>query len=121
EREALYVPLVWHSAQRALRIGRMSWAKSTAFVSARAAAGSANTQASRPRTRRAGRGSRGRVILAPRTNGSVGAAHSQTVVGSTSSPSRSKSWVRIPSPTACGDVRIGILTHVRVDRRDEPG
>src|SRR5262249_37709246 len=26
----LYLPLVWHSAQRALSSGRMSWAKSTA-------------------------------------------------------------------------------------------
>src|SRR5687768_7065200 len=26
--DALYLPLVWHSAQRVLRMGRMSWAKS---------------------------------------------------------------------------------------------
>src|SRR5262249_44378563 len=31
EKEPLYLPLVWHSAQRALRSGTMSWAKSTFF------------------------------------------------------------------------------------------
>ena len=29
----LYLPLVWHSAQRALRMGAMSWAKSIFFGS----------------------------------------------------------------------------------------
>src|SRR5207237_4817912 len=37
--DPLYVPLVWHLAQWALRIGTASWAKSTPFGGSAAAAG----------------------------------------------------------------------------------
>src|SRR4051794_22925199 len=45
--EPLYLPLVWHSAQRDLMIGTMSCAKSTGFASRAAQGSTARATASR--------------------------------------------------------------------------
>src|SRR5262245_3433745 len=59
--EPLYLPLVWHSAQRDLMMGTTSWAKSTGFAS-RAAHGSAPRARAATAKRHAGRSDKRRLM-----------------------------------------------------------
>src|SRR5262245_12942843 len=62
ETDPLYVPFVWHLAQRALRIGTTSWAKSMPLSGSAAKDGMARNSAEKERRRM--RGGPGRGVVA---------------------------------------------------------